>query len=295
MKTSATSRTIGFFLLLLLTVGHASFVVPRPAGNHHPFAQQPRRLNFLAQTPLHDPQEATPTTSLLKTIQHACTSTLLALVLTTATTTTTIASVVSLPQPAMATDSDAIVGCLFQKCQLPLAKCIVNPNCLANVICINTCNGRKDETGCQIECGNLFENDVVGEFNKCAVSDMRCVPKKQDDGSYPIPTASATVPKFDTSFFNGKWYITAGQNKLFDIFPCQVHFFTEPEPGIFYGKLNWRVEEPDGEFFTQDSLQRFVRDPKDPAHLINHDSEYLHYQDGWYIIDYARDDITHEQ
>jgi violaxanthin de-epoxidase len=77
-----------------------------------------------------------------------------------------------------------------------------------------------------------------------------------------------------------------GQNPLFDIFPCQVHFFTETEPGKFFGKLNWRVEEPDGEFFTKDALQEFVQDPKDPAHMINHDNEYLHYKDDWYIIDY---------
>lgn len=176
---------------------------------------------------------------LFQKLQHACAATLLALSLTTTTA-----------LPAMATDSGAIVSCLFQKCALPLGKCIVNPNCLANVICINTCNNRPDETECQIQCGNLFENDVVGEFNKCAVSDMSCVPKKEDDGSYPVPTPDKLVPKFDTSFFNGRLYITAGQNKLFDIFPCQVHFFTETEPGKFFGKLNWRVEEPDGTVFS---------------------------------------------
>ena len=74
------------------------------------------------------------------------------------------------------------------------------------------------------------------------------------------------------------------------IFPCQVHFFTETEPGKFYGKLNWRIEEPDGEFFTRDALQEFVQDPKQPGHLINHDNEYLHYKDDWYIIDYEYDD-----
>ena len=73
------------------------------------------------------------------------------------------------------------------------------------------------------------------------------------------------------------------------IFPCQVHFFTETEPGKFYGKLNWRVEEPDGEFFTRDALQEFVQDPEQPGHLVNHDNEYLHYQDDWYIIDYEYD------
>mmetsp|Transcript_5103 Transcript_5103/g.14822 ORF Transcript_5103/g.14822 Transcript_5103/m.14822 type:complete len:452 (-) Transcript_5103:239-1594(-) len=194
------------------------------------------------------------------------------------------------PLPALATDSKAIVGCLFSKCQLPLAKCIANPKCLANVVCINTCNGRDDEIECQIKCGDLFENSVVGEFNKCVVSEMACVPQKPDEGLYPVPAPEALVPKFDTKLWNGKWYITSGQNELFDIFPCQVHFFTETAPGKFYGKLNWRIEEPDGEYFTRDAIQEFVQDPEQPGHLINHDNEYLHYKDDWYIVDYEYDD-----
>ena len=200
------------------------------------------------------------------------------------------AALTQLPATSMAADSGAIVTCLFQKCALPLGKCIANPKCLANVVCINTCNNRPDEIDCQIECGNIWENDVVGDFNKCAVSDMSCVPQQQDDGSYPVPSNDLVVPKFDTKMWNGRWYITAGQNKLFDIFPCQVHFFTETEPGKFFGKLNWRVEEPDGEFFTRDALQEFFQDPEQPAHLINHDNEYLHYKDDWWIIDYEYDD-----
>mmetsp|Transcript_2508 Transcript_2508/g.3346 ORF Transcript_2508/g.3346 Transcript_2508/m.3346 type:complete len:445 (+) Transcript_2508:217-1551(+) len=188
-----------------------------------------------------------------------------------------------------ATDSASIVTCLLQKCKVPLGKCIANPKCLANVVCINTCNNRPDEIECQIECGNLWENDVVGEFNKCAVSDMSCVPRQEDDGSYPVPKDDQVVKAFDTKMFNGRWYITAGQNELFDTFPCQVHFFTETEPGKFFGKLNWRVEEPDGEFFTRDALQEFYQDPNQPAHLINHDNEYLHYKDDWWIIDYEYD------
>ena len=230
----------------------------------------------------------------------------------------TFTTLSSSPLPAMATDSAAIVGCLFSKCQLPLAKCIANPKCLANVVCINTCNGREDEIGCQIKCGDLFENEVVGEFNKCVVSDMGCVPQKPDEGLYPEPAPEALVQKFDTKLWNGKWYITSGQNELFDvrfstvtqtwasrfvssccfrlekfliillvlmfrnyavpilsffsnylflyyllqIFPCQVHFFSETAPGKFVGKLNWRIEEPDGEFFTRDALQEFVQYPK---------------------------------
>jgi violaxanthin de-epoxidase len=207
-------------------------------------------------------------------------------------TTLTFNSLFAPVQPAQATDSAGskqIVGCLLQKCQVPFLKCITNPKCLANVACINTCNNAADETGCQIKCGDIFENEIVGEFNKCAVSDMSCVPQKQDDGSYPIPTNEQVVSKFDTSLFNGRWYITAGQNKLFDTFPCQVHFFTETAPGKFFGKLNWRIQEPDGEFFTRDAVQEFIQDKSMPAHLVNHDNDYLHYQDDWYIIDYATD------
>lgn len=234
------------------------------------------RISAENQSPLN----AKPHEEFFKNVGNCVKSSILALGLS--------AAVVTSPVPAMAADT-SIVSCLFSKCQLPLLKCIANPKCLANVVCINTCNGKADEIGCQIECGNLFENSVVGEFNKCVVSDMGCVPRKEDDGSYPVPDPSLLVQKFDTKLWNGKWYITAGQNKLFDIFPCQVHFFTETTPGTFYGKLNWRIEEPDGEFFTRDAVQQFVQDPKEPAHLINHDNEYLHYKDDWYIVDFEYD------
>ncbi len=77
---------------------------------------------------------------------------------------------------------------------------------------------------------------------------------------------------------------------MFDIFPCQVHFFTETAPGKFFANLNWRIEEPDGEFLSRDALQNFVQDEKWSAHLINHDNEYLHYKDDWYVLDSEPDD-----
>lgn len=190
-------------------------------------------------------------------------------------------------QPAFPVEDVAAVGrCVLTQCSLPVASCVVNPKCLANLACIQTCNGRKDETECQIRCGDLFENAVVGKFNECAVSQKKCVPQRQDDGSYPIP--SSFVKNFDTSVFEGRWFISAGLNPLFDTFDCQVHFFTSL-PGKLYGKLNWRIEEPDGEFFTKDTIQKFVQDPQMPGVLYNHDNEYLHYQDDWYILDYDSD------
>jgi violaxanthin de-epoxidase len=40
---------------------------------------------------------------------------------------------------------------------------------------------------------------------------MSCVPQQKDDGSYPVPSQDVTVPKFNTNFFNGRLYITAGK------------------------------------------------------------------------------------
>lgn len=282
----------GLILLLLTTTPHVTPFTAVPKLNFilGGKIQRHSKVVLQATSPKHTPDKektsfpiAFPSGALISQITTPIVTVFLTLLLTLSPTLIPIL-------PATAADGAAIGKCLFKKCQIPLAKCIINPNCLANVICINTCNGKADESGCQIECGNIFENDVVGEFNKCAVSDMTCVPQKADDGSYPVPAPEKLVPKLDTKMFNGRWYISAGQNPLFDIFPCQVHFFTETGPGKFFGKLNWRIEEPDGESFTRDALQRFVQDPAQPGHLINHDNEYLHYEDDWYVLDFEYDD-----
>lgn len=48
----------------------------------------------------------------------------------------------------------------------------------------------------------------------------------------------------------------------------------------------------DGEFFTKNAIQKFVQDPSNPAHFINHDNEYLHYKDDWFILDYEPNDFV---
>jgi violaxanthin de-epoxidase len=124
--------------------------------------------------------------------------------------TTVLPSTAAWAAPDSSSKSTDIVGCLFQKCSASLAKCVANPKCLANVVCINTCTGRPDEIDCQIKCGDLFENSVVGEFNKCVVSDMSCVPQQPDSGAYPVPAKDQVVSDFKTKLFNGRWYISAG-------------------------------------------------------------------------------------
>lgn len=119
--------------------------------------------------------------NMFERVGKVATSALLALTLSFSAISSPFAADFTSVPSANAADGAAIGLCLIKKCPGYLAKCISNPNCLANVICINTCNGKPDEAGCQVDCGNTFENDVVGEFNKCAVSDMDCVPQKPDD------------------------------------------------------------------------------------------------------------------
>lgn len=218
----------------------------------------------------------------------------------------------------------AVAPCLLSSCQLPLAKCIANPICAADLTCILGCTTAKDEASCQIKCGDNFENDVVVEFNACALSAKKCVPQRPPDkvlptdakwnpanGNYPEPPKGSVTQAFDTTKMSGRWFISAGLNPLFDDFDCQVHFFEGFTPdakgkqirddliktgeakkgpadyagsgGRIIGKINWRINEADGEFLSKSTVQSFVQ--TEPGVLLNHGNEYLHYQDDWYILD----------
>ncbi|XP_024029831.1 violaxanthin de-epoxidase, chloroplastic [Morus notabilis] len=184
---------------------------------------------------------------------------------------------------ANAVDALKTCACLLKECRVELAKCIANPSCAANIACLQTCNNRPDETECQIKCGDLLENSVVDEFNECAVSRKKCVPRKSDVGEFPVPNPAVLVNSFNIENFSGKWFITSGLNPTFDAFDCQLHEF-HTESGKLVGNITWRIPTPDGGFFTRSTMQRFVQDPKQPGILYNHDNEYLHYQDDWYIL-----------
>ncbi|KAL4587340.1 hypothetical protein LXL04_000209 [Taraxacum kok-saghyz] len=173
-----------------------------------------------------------------------------------------------------AVDALKTCTCLLKECRIELAKCIANPSCAANVACLQTCNNRPDETECQIKCGDLFENSVVDQFNECAVSRNKCVPRKSDVGEFPVPDTNAVVQNFNIKDFSGKWYITSGLNPTFDTFDCQLHEF-HMENEKLVGNLTWRIKTPDGGFFTRSAVQTFVQDPNLPGALYNHDNEYI--------------------
>ncbi|XP_056165673.1 violaxanthin de-epoxidase, chloroplastic-like [Syzygium oleosum] len=184
---------------------------------------------------------------------------------------------------ADAVDALKTCACLLKECRIELAKCIANPSCAANVACLQTCNNRPDETECQIKCGDLFESSVVDEFNECAVSRKKCVPRKSDVVEFPVPDPAVPGKSFNIADFSRKWFICSGLNPTFDAFDCQLHEF-HMESNKLVGNLLWRIRTPNSAFFTRTAVQRFVQDPEQPGILYNHDNEYLHYQDDWYIL-----------
>jgi len=195
-------------------------------------------------------------------------------------------ALIAAPMPSLAADGAAIGKCLLSNCQLPLARCVTNPTCAANLLCIQTCTNKPDEAECQIKCGDEFSNDVVADFTNCAVTDKGCVPQRPDDGSWPVPKDELLVQKFSTEALEGDWYISAGLNKAFDIFDCQLHKFEAPSPRKLVGNLQWRIKDPlaGTQFVTRYTVQTFEMDSTRQGILYNHDNEFLHYQDDWYIL-----------
>lgn len=116
------------------------------------------------------------------------------------------------------------------------------------------------QSGCchWCRCGDLYEDEAVTIFNACAVSDQKCVPQAVTD-NYPLPADEVLDDSFDVSQFQGRWYITAGYNKLFDCFDCQEHYFTSPEPGKLFGNIQWRIPRSDGDFLERATVQRFLQ------------------------------------
>ncbi|GJP33001.1 hypothetical protein CLOM_g17579 [Closterium sp. NIES-68] len=185
---------------------------------------------------------------------------------------------------ALAADTLKTCTCLLGQCRTELLQCLGDVKCAANIACLQACNGRPDETECQIGCGDLFENQVVDRFNACAITKSGCVPQKADENLFPLPPDEALVPEFDVGKLDGEWFIASGLNPTFDTYDCQLHTFKPTGEGEFRVDITWRINTPDGGFFTRSALQDFMQEPARPGVLLNHDNEFLHYQDDWFII-----------
>lgn len=180
--------------------------------------------------------------------------------------------------------STAVVECLFSQCRGELFGCLADAVCAANLVCLSTCTGKPDEIDCQVRCGDLFQTSAIDKFNDCAISRGKCVPQRADENLYPVPAPESLVSEFDMGKFTGPWFISLGQNDLFDVFDCQLHNFKfDTQSKMLEGDLQWRVSTPDTGFITRKAVQTFRQDPNEPALLINDGNDFLNYSDNWYI------------
>jgi len=159
--TATTITAVAFaFVICLLANEHPIHALNLNHHNHHHHQKHGTRpfgiSSLESQGSIGDPPTSLSSSSssrcdFMETVRNTVASSVLGLTLMF---TPVLNNDVFMPwQEAQAADGAAIAKCLFKKCPVALGKCIANPNCLANVICINTCNGRPDEEECQIECG----------------------------------------------------------------------------------------------------------------------------------------------
>lgn len=60
------------------------------------------------------------------------------------------ATMLASPAPVQAADAAKVGSCLLASCQVELAGCLADSKCAQNLICLQTCSGRPDETDCQV-------------------------------------------------------------------------------------------------------------------------------------------------
>lgn len=204
-----------------------------------------------------------------------------------------LSSCISLSGPAQAADFVETGKCLFANCPGALAACLTDKTCAENLLCLQSCNGRPDESECQIRCGDVYASPAVEKFTKCAVSDKKCVKQRVEKGeTFPVPKDSSLVSDFNLKDFQGQWAITAGLNNLFDVFDCQVHQFRIEDSGMLHGDIDWRIKLTDGDFIDRHAVQTFAQDPKKPGYLRNDNNEFLNYTDDWYILGFKPDEYA---
>lgn len=63
--------------------------------------------------------------------------------------------------------------CLLESCQGQLAGCLTDGNCIKNLVCLNKCNNREDESDCQVTAnmGAIMIASRVWYLSKAPCSD----------------------------------------------------------------------------------------------------------------------------
>jgi len=193
--------------------------------------------------------------------------------------------------------------CVIAHCGVQLAECFADSVCRSWQLCILGCGTSNTSLPCQIRCADLHKptdstSAIIDKFSECVFPEHHCVPPSQ--GQCKPPANVASLPAFLVESFapeaNTTWYITRGDNPMFDCFDCQVHHFTidpaDPAGKILHGALAYSVRKdlhcspPDCDYLQREVFQSWSVDLSNTAHLINHNNTLaeLHYADDWYVL-----------
>lgn len=52
------------------------------------------------------------------------------------------------------------------------------------------------------------------------------------------------------------------------------------------------MKKPNGQFIERSDVQTFVQDEDKKGMLLNHDNEFLHYQDDWFVLGMRPDEYV---
>lgn len=236
------------------------------------------------------------------------------------------------------------MSCVAENCAGKLSKCLSDGNCSRGMGCFVKCaamdyivSSSKNAQGlCQARCMDLHESSVFNDFAHCAMTQNKCIDPIPADLRYPpLPTdiADQRLLKDVAStanelkkLFRGRWYNSAGLNRAYDTFDCQMHrFYPTSNPTsefvIADATFAYRVPLDNGHFFTKKGLKRLELVSKDESSGIAFPSEkkwgvdvfpindsgldvqsseqyqlqltlrpdVLNYKDNWSILSYSND------
>jgi hypothetical protein len=68
--------------------------------------------------------------------------------------------------PAQAADFVKTGKCLLGNCPGALASCLADKTCVQNLVCLQNCNGRPDESECQVSPSNQLLREIIREDKK---------------------------------------------------------------------------------------------------------------------------------
>ncbi|KAJ0985570.1 hypothetical protein J5N97_003926 [Dioscorea zingiberensis] len=155
------------------------------------------------------------------------------------------------------------LSCMLKNCASEVMNCLLDPNCRKALQCLNTCS--PTDQVCNYRCIASYESEYLEAFSLCVLEKNNCL---ELDAEIPIKPFVAPLSAFRgeslshevaEDLFVGwlgeldwSWRVVAGQNPMYDQFPCQYQLFYrgKSRSAIWYepvfqvitleGKLVWR-------------------------------------------------------